>query len=114
MLNPFENEDQLAIPDPNKIYRIYYMDHSKITLLMKLVMLTHKDGSLNNHIEKYIKENPKEINKRSTKGWTALMFSVRSYKFSTLKTVQLLLKNGADPNIPDMNYMNCINNGDIY
>src|SRR5437588_3204701 len=106
----FENEDPFIVPDSKKIYLINFIKHSGITLLMKLVLLTKKNINLNKYIENYIKENPGEINKRSSVGWTALMFTIRCFYDSTLETTELLLKYHANPNIPDCIGIVCTNN----
>ena len=99
----FDGEDIYAPPIPNKKYkldRLYYLN--KITILMKWVLLTRKHPELHENIEQLLKTNCDIVNVKSCShiGHTALYIACRySNIYSTVETVELLLKYGADPNL---------------
>lgn len=96
---------ELENTDFNKRYRCSKITKScGFTILMHLVLLTHKYPSLCTTIRKYCKKYPEEINKVNAENWSALMIATRNicYK-SNIKVVKILLENGADPNISTRN-----------
>ena len=63
-------------------------------------------------ISNYLINNLNEINQVNEYGWTALMIASRnSNTINNLKTVKLLLENGADINRQDNNRLYGINDG---
>lgn len=68
------------------------------TILMKLVTLTNKYPALNKVIEDYIRLFPDEVN-IITRDWPAIFYAVEKFRRSSIKTIQILLKNGAHVNI---------------
>lgn len=91
-----------------KIYKGFYMPHkfgqlpecTNCTFLMVAVMYVHQYPELEEYIAEYIADHPEELNAQNSSGHTALMLSsMFSYTDSSIGTVELLLKNGADPDI---------------
>ncbi len=67
-----------------------------------MVMITGSDPNVNNLIEEYLKTNIDKINLTNHRGWTALMLACRnSCTYSSVATVDILLRYGADINIQD-------------
>ena len=99
----FEEEGIYTNPDPYKEYYCYEnYKTTGFTLLMKWVLLIRKYPKLRNGIKQLIKFNKMIINIRATNGYTALMIAVENArKYSTRKTVQMLINGGADINIQD-------------
>ncbi|AKI80024.1 ankyrin-containing protein [Acanthamoeba polyphaga mimivirus] len=74
--------------------------------LMWLVINEKSNPGIDGHkkIVKHLKKNKRKINAQNENGWTALMIaSVLSNDWSSVKTVKLLLKKGANPNIETYN-----------
>lgn len=87
---------------PNHIY-IPAKGYPKVlypTLLIKLVLLTQQYPHLVDFIDNYINLNKSELNKTDSKGYTPLMIASINVKHrSSIKTVEILLKHGADVNL---------------
>jgi len=94
-----------ADPDPNKFY--YCSDNhaackgSSMTKLHKWVMMTKEYPFLEEKIKEHCQQHPEDINKfTEDRNFTPLMLAALNlYSVSTLKTIQILLESGADPNI---------------
>ena len=102
----FINKTLEELPDPNKLYYISpILQSSGLTHLMKLVLCTAINKKAINIIKEIIKNEPEEINKQNTRGWTALMIACRnSYMESSIETIKLLLENPlTDANKQDKN-----------
>src|SRR5271166_326871 len=96
-----EDNSIFDIPDPNKEYQCSEkMKSTGFTLLMKLVMRARKEGVMD-YLKSYISTLTKEeLDKKNTKGWTALMLAAtNSHKYSNVDVLRMLLKNGANPNL---------------
>lgn len=73
---------------------------NNFTELMYLVIVEKNRSDGYNNIKKHLADNIETINYRNEKGWTALMIACAMCdKWSSLKTIILLLKKGADVNI---------------
>lgn len=96
-----KNLKHLFREDSKSIYHCSNLTLSiGFTHLHKCVMKTCKYPSLNDYIDEYLYLYPEEINKVNHLGWTALMLASRNSKiYSSEKTVQILLKHGANINI---------------
>lgn len=98
----FSTESVLSIPDENKLYwhdRRFQV--SGITLLMKWILSCKEYPELENNIEHYLEENPNEINKKNSIGWTPLMLASKyANSKSTQNTLKILLKY-----VTDINYV---------
>src|SRR5271166_1652009 len=100
-----EDNSIFDIPDPNKEYQCsIYSKSTGFTLLMKLVMQARKEGVMD-YLKSYISTLTKEeLDKKNTYGWTALMLAARnSNKYSNVDVLQMLLENGANPNLQNNN-----------
>src|SRR5271166_5816256 len=98
-----ENNPIFDIPDPNKEYQCsIYSKSTGFTLLMKLVMQARKEGVMD-YLKSYISTLTKEeLDKKNTYGWTALMLTARNSNiYSNVDVLQMLLENGANPNLRD-------------
>ncbi|EJN40741.1 putative ankyrin repeat- containing protein [Acanthamoeba polyphaga mimivirus] len=74
--------------------------------LMWLIINEKSNPRIDGHkkIAKHLKKNKRKINYQNEHGWTPLMIaSISSNDWSSIKTVKLLLKKGANPNIPNYN-----------
>jgi hypothetical protein len=75
---------------------------TNLTHLMKLVLLTKEHPETLEIIRSYIAQNPEELEKRSSSGWTPLLLAVANSSngdgSSSLDTVKLLLECGANVN----------------
>jgi ankyrin repeat protein len=91
----------LLVQDVNKEYECSQTTSSTgFTPLMKLVMLTNEHPFLNEYISRHVDI----INSKNTKGWTALMLACKnSNRTSSLDTIKILLKYGADVNLQSYN-----------
>src|SRR5271166_4467869 len=100
-----EDNSIFDIPDLNKEYQCSrYTNSTGFTLLMKLVMRARKKGVMD-YLKSYISTLTKEeLDKKNTHGWTALMLAARnSNEYSNVDVLQMLLKNGANPNLQSNN-----------
>ena len=89
MCSAFDEEDIDALPDPAKEYQItIWYTVSKITLLMKWIILYKEHNVLITKIEELIKTTD-TINKQCNKGYTALILASRN---GHEEIVRLLLK----------------------
>ena len=74
----------------------------KLNRLQKSVLMTKNNDYINEMILDFIKESPEHINEKNNMGLTALNLACGCITFaSNLKTIKILLENGADSNIPD-------------
>ena len=103
--------DYLFFDDDNS--DIYYCSKnssaSRFTHLHKCVMITHRYPEINLYIDHYLQKNPDKINEINSKGWTALMLASRnSSSFSSLETVKILIKHGANLNQTNISHRNAL------
>ena len=97
------NLKYLFVDDPDVSYSCSKnITCKKFNHLQKCVIQTAKYNFLEKYIDLYLDEYPEVINYQNENGWTALMLAARnSNHTSTDKTVEILLKHGADVNIQD-------------
>ena len=77
-----------------------YITSEKFNHLQKCVILTSKFKFLEIYIDLYLDVNLDFINYQNEKGWTALMLASQNSKhISTERTVEILLKHGANTNL---------------
>ena len=92
----FQNDDLKSIPDPNKYYHFEMFYHNcakQFTYLMKLVLMSRKYSEVEDLIVSHLKDNPDEINKKNSIGWTALNIALYNLDTrSTDKVVSILLQ----------------------
>jgi len=100
----FDVQDIYLEPNPDNIYYCSSnIASKKFTILMKWCLMTREHPELHEHIIDYLKNNPEEINKTNSCGWTPLMLSARnSNTVSTERTVEILLEHGASVNKIDV------------
>ena len=91
----------MSSPDPKKAYKCSNTTTSAgFTLIHKLVMNTSANPSYLKLLDVYLRKNRSKIDRKTTKGWTALHLASRNSRAdSTEGTVELLLRHGADPNV---------------
>lgn len=97
--------NNVLAPDPTVKYQCCEGDMctaSGFTHLMKLVLVINKFPNADGLITDILVNSPEQINKHNSRGWTALMLAcVNVPKYCNIKTVELLLQNGADVNCTD-------------
>jgi len=93
----------------NKLIKDRDLDCSKIIKskgcdLIHFLVKNSNEDILFEFLKLYLQKYPYKINLKNEKGWTPLMMASRnSNADSSLKTVELLLKNNADPNLKNEN-----------
>ena len=93
MENQFVDEALEKTPDIDIEYYVSHDVKSKgLTHLMKLVLCAKNNDECFEMIKKIIKNNPEEINRQCTKGWTPLAIACRNNNTcSSIEVVRLLL-----------------------
>lgn len=105
--NILDKEDLLLFKNYSldRVYNISHFSNNNVTPLMLLTNLSVKYSQISNIIEQYIKKIPislvqDEINKMCNGRWTALDICIM-HDHPDIKTIKILLENGAEPNQPD-------------
>ena len=91
LLGESKNKTHLCLGDKTKGF----------THLHNCVIHTKKFAFLNEYIDEYLKLYPEEINVKNEIGFTAFMIAFVNYQRSTIETIEILIKHGANINCID-------------
>lgn len=106
LCNILDQKDLLLLENHSldKKYKYNGMSYKRknVTLLMLLTNFLVRYPQIGNIIEQYVRKSltSDEINKRDDHEWTALEICIVQ-KEPSIKTIKMLLENGADPNLQD-------------
>lgn len=105
-MKKFKSLEHLFIEDKDCYFKKSHLE--------KCVLLTKKYIFMEEYIDLYLTENPETVNCWNSLNFTALSLAVQNFNTSsTIETIEILLKHGADVNISVHTLMDAIRTDDI-